>query len=43
MYHAVDIRMRLEDLVKVLLFPDVDMEELRPLAADELDAVDCLL
>lgn len=42
MYHTVDIRMCLEDLVKVLLFPDIDLEELRLLARDELDAFDGL-
>lgn len=42
MYHAVDIRMCLEDLVKVLLFPDVDIEVVRPLATDELDTIDDL-
>jgi len=41
--HTVDIRVRFEDLVKVFLFSDVDMEEFRPLAANELDTVDRLV
>jgi len=40
MYNTVNVWMRLEDLVKVLLFPDVNVEVFRPLAADELDAID---
>lgn len=40
MYHAVNVWMRLEDLVKVLLFPDINVEILRPLAADKLNAID---
>ncbi len=40
--HAVNIRMRLEDLVEVLLLPDVDIVELRSLARDKLNSIDCL-
>ena len=40
MDYTVNVWMGLEDLVKVLLFSDVDMEELRALAANELDAID---
>ena len=36
---AVNIRMRLEDLVEVLLFPDVDIVEFRSLARDKLDSI----
>lgn len=39
--HTVNIRMRLEDLIKVLLFPDIDMVELRSLARDKLNSIDC--
>lgn len=40
MYHAVNVCMRLENLVKVFLFPDVNIVVLRPLAADKLYAID---
>lgn len=40
MYDAVKIWMRLENLVKVFLFPYVDVEVLGSLAADELNAID---
>lgn len=40
MYDAVNIWMRLEDLIKVLLFPDIDVEVFRSFAADELNAID---
>lgn len=42
MNHAVDIRVCLEDLVEVLLFSDVNMKKVGSLAADELNAIDCL-
>ena len=41
MDHTVNIRMRLEDLVEVLLFPNVDIVELRSLARDKLNSIDC--
>ena len=34
--------MRLEDLVEVLLFSDVDIVELGSLARDELNPINCL-
>ena len=34
--------MRGEDLIKVFFLPDVDIEERRALATDELDAIDGL-
>ena len=34
--------MRLEDLVEVLLFPNVDIVELGSLARDKLNSIDCL-
>ena len=40
--HTVNIRMRLEHLIEVLLFPDIDIVELRSLAGDKLDPIDCL-
>ena len=40
MDHAVNVWMRLEDFVEVLLFPDVDLKELGSLSADELDTID---
>ena len=40
MYHTVNIRMSLEDFVKVLLLSDVDIIEFGSLAADEFDAID---
>lgn len=42
MYHTVNVRVRLEDLVKVLLLSNVDMNEFRALATNELDAIDSL-
>lgn len=39
---AVNIWMCFKDLVEILLFPDVGIEELRSLAADELNAIDYL-
>ncbi len=39
--HAVNIRMGLEDLVEVLLSPDVDMVELGSLARDKLNSINC--
>ena len=39
--YTVNVRMRLEDLVEVLLLPDVNIIELRSLATDELDPIDC--
>ena len=42
MDHTVNIRMRLEHLIEILLFPDIDMVELRSLARDELNPIDCL-
>ena len=42
MDYTVNIRMRLEDLIEVLLFPDIDIVELRSLARDKLNAIDCL-
>lgn len=41
MDHAVNIRMRLEDLVEVLLFPDVDIVKLGSLARDKLNSINC--
>lgn len=38
--HAVNVRMRVKDLVEVVFFPDVDLKEFGPLAADELNAID---
>lgn len=40
---TVNIRVRLEDLIEVLLFPYVDIVEFGSLAADELDTIDGLL
>ena len=40
MDHAVDVWMRLEYCVEIFLFSDVDLEEFRPLSADELDAIE---
>lgn len=34
--------MRLEDLIEVFLFPDINMVELRSLARDKLDSINCL-
>lgn len=38
--HTINVRVLLEDLVKTSFLSDVDIVELRPLAANELDAVD---
>lgn len=38
--HAVNVWMRLEDFVEVLLFSDVDVKEFGSLSADELDTID---
>lgn len=43
MNHAIDIRMRFEDLVEVLLLSNIDIVELGSLAADEFNAIDDLL
>lgn len=40
---AVNVWVRLEDFVKILLFADIDLEELGAFAADELNAIDDLL
>lgn len=40
MDHAVNVWMRLEDFVEVLLFPDVDLKEVGSLSTDELDTID---
>ena len=40
MDHTVNVWVRLEYFVKVLLFPDVDMKEVGPLSADKLDTID---
>ena len=37
---AVNVRMRVKDLIEVVFSPDVDLKEFGPLAADELDAID---
>ena len=42
MNHTVYVWMRLEDLVKVLLFSDINIEELWSSPADELNAIDGL-
>ena len=38
---AVNVWMRLEDLVKVVLLPDVNVKEFGSLSTDELDPIDC--
>ena len=43
MDHAVDIRVSLEDLVKVFLLPDVHFHKLRAFAGDQFNSVDDLL
>ena len=43
MNHAVNVWMCLEDLVEVVLLADIDIEEFRPLATDELDTIDDFL
>lgn len=40
MNDAVNVWMRLEDSVEVVLFFDIDIVEFRPLPADELDTID---
>ena len=40
MDHAVNVWMRLEDFVEVLLLPDVDLKEVGSLSTDELDTID---
>ena len=37
---TVNFWMRLEDFVKVVLFPDVDLKEVGSLSTDELDSID---
>ena len=37
---TVNIWMRLEDFVEVVLFPDVDLKEVGSLPADEFDSID---
>ena len=43
MYNAINVRMRLEDLVKVFLFPHIHLKKLGSSARDELDPIDHLL
>ena len=43
MYHAVNVWMRVEDFVKVLLFPDVNLKEVGSFSTDELNSVDGFL
>ena len=43
MDHAVNVWMRLEDSVEVLLFPDVGLKEFRSLSTDELYSIDGFL
>lgn len=40
MDHAVNVWMRLEDLVEVVLFSNVDLKEFGSLSADELNTID---
>lgn len=40
MDHAVNVWVRLEDFVEILLFSDVDMEKFGSLSGDELYAID---
>ena len=40
--HAVNVGMRAEDLVEVILFPYVGLEEYRPLAAYKFNSIDSL-
>ncbi len=40
MDHAVNVWMRLEDLVKVFLFPDVSLKEVGSLSANEFYAIE---
>lgn len=42
MDHAVNVRMSLEDLVKILLFPDVHFHKLRAFAGNQLNPIDDL-
>ena len=37
---TVNIWMRLEDFVEVVLFPDLDLKEVGSLSTDELDSID---
>ena len=37
---AVNVWMRLEDFVKVVLFPDINVKEFWSLPADELNSID---
>ena len=37
---TVNVWMRLEDFVEVVLFPDVDLKEVGSLSTDELNAID---
>lgn len=43
MDHAVNVWVRLEYFVEIILFPDVDLKELGSLPADELDAIEGFL
>ncbi len=43
MDHAVNVRMGLEDLVKILFLPDVHLHELWTLAGYQFDALQDLL
>ena len=43
MNHTVDILMRLKDLVEGTRLGDINVVKFGPLAADELDTIDCLL
>lgn len=40
MDHAVNVWVRLEYFVEILLFSNVDLIEFRALSADELDAIE---
>ena len=37
---TVNVWMRLEDFVEIVLFPDVDLKEVGSLSTDELDPID---
>ena len=43
MDHTVNVRMSLEDLVKILLFPNIHFHELGAFAGNQLDPIDDLL
>ena len=43
MDHAVNVWMRLEYFVEIILFPDVDLKEFGSLPTDELDAIEGFL